>query len=112
LGPLDQSMFPEAHDNGAPALSHDGVTPTGAIQKPLPGLISGIGSMICGVFGFGVPVVGMVAACIGIWLGIRAIRQGRMGDHMTSVVCGAIGITVSALSIVFWVCAVLFESYH
>ena len=95
---LDQTMPPEAHN------------PDAAVQKPLPGLIAGIGSIICGMFGFGVPVLGMVAACIGIWLGIRAIQQGRVGGYMTSVVCGAIGITVSALSIVFWVCAVLFES--
>jgi hypothetical protein len=105
-------MSLEARDNGASAPSHDVVPPTEAVQKPLPGLIAGIGSIIGGVFGFAVPVLGVVAACIGIWLGIRAIQQGRMGGYTTSVVCGAIGIAVSALSIVFWVCAVLFESYH
>ena len=104
-------MSPEP-DTGAPPPSRGVMTPAGAVQKPLPGLISAIGAITCGVFAFGVPVMGMVAACIGIWLGIRAIRQGRVGGYMTSIVCGAVGITISTLSIVFWVCVVLFESYH
>ena len=105
-------MSLEADDSGTHSPPTGAVMPVEDAQKPLPGMIAGVGSVICGVLGFCVPVVGMVAACIGIWLGILAIRQGRVGRYTPSVVCGAIGITLSALSIVFWVCAVLFESYH
>ena len=109
-----ESMSPKAHDpeTAVTPPSHKAVNPAEDAKKPLPGMIAGIGSIIAGVLAFCIPIVGMVAACVGIWLGILAVRQGRAGRYMRSVVCGAIGIAMSALSIVYWVCVVLFESYH
>jgi len=84
---------------------HDRVTPA-------PGLIAGIGSIVAGVIGFSIPVLGMVVSCVGIWLGIRAMRAGRAARYSTSTTCGIIGTGVSVVGIAFWVCAILFESYR
>jgi hypothetical protein len=54
----------------------------------------------------------MIASCAGIGLGIWGFRQGRAASYTIGAVCGLIGIAVSILGIVFWVCVVLFESYH
>lgn len=98
-------MPPEANDPDA------GMTAP-IVRKPVPGLMASIGSIVAGVIGFSIPVVGTIASCVGIWLGIKGIRQGRVGNHRPSVICGIIGISVDGLGIVFWVCVVLFESYH
>jgi hypothetical protein len=75
-------------------------------------MFASIGSIIAGVIGFSVPVVGMAASCIGIWFGVTGIRQGRTAKYRPSIILGIVGISVDGLSIIFWVCAVLFESYH
>ena len=80
--------------------------------RPVPGLIAGIGSIVAGVIGFSIPVLGMAVSCAGIWLGIKAIRNGRAARYSTSTTCGIIGASISVLGIVYWVCAVLFESYR
>jgi hypothetical protein len=74
--------------------------------------MAGIGSIVAGVIGFCIPVLGTVVACVGIWLGIKAIRNGRAAHYATSITCGAIGACISVLGIVFWICAILFESYR
>ncbi len=81
-------------------------------QTPAPGLIAGIGSIVAALIGFGVPVLGVVASCVGIWLGITAVRRGRSTRYNPSVTCGVIGISLAVLGIVYWVCVVLFESYR
>jgi hypothetical protein len=86
--------------------------PVPAVQQPLPGLIAAICSIVAGVVGFMVPVLGMVASCVGIWLGVRGFRSGRAANYRPSVICASIGTVVSILGMVFWVCAVLFESYR
>jgi hypothetical protein len=98
-------------DAEAQSVSSDSAPPA-AVQKSQPGLISGIGSILCGLIGFGIPVLGILVAGVGIWLGILAILQARRTAARSSTICGIIGIALSALCIVFWVCAILFESYH
>jgi hypothetical protein len=85
---------------------------TRAAQKPLPGVIAGIGSIVAGVIGFGIPVVGILASCVGIWLGIKGIRQARAMNYRPSITFGIIGLSIDGLGIVFWVCVVCFESYR
>ena len=99
MPPFPQGPFPQVPDP-------DGVT------RPAPGLIAGIGSIVAGVIGFAIPVLGMAVSCAGIWLGIKAIRNGRAARYSTSTTCGIIGASISVLGIVYWVCAVLFESYR
>ena len=104
MPPFPQAPFPQAPF--PPAPDPDGVT------RPAPGLIAGIGSIVAGVIGFAIPVLGMAVSCVGIWLGIKAIRNGRAVRYTTSTSCGVIGASISVLGIVYWVCAVLFESYR
>ena len=82
------------------------------VQKPLPGLIAGICSIAAGLIGFSIPVVGVVASCVGIWLGVKGIRQGRMANHRASIICGISGLSISGLGILFWAGVILFESYR
>ena len=100
---------PELETSGAA----EGLVPSApAVQQPLPGLIAGVCSIVAGIVGFSVPVLGMVASCVGIWLGVRAFRAGRSANYRPSAICGGIGIAASILGMVFWVCAVMFESYR
>lgn len=80
--------------------------------NPQPGLIASIGSIIAAVIGFGLPVIGIIASCIGIGFGIKGLRQGRAANYNPAFVCGIIGLCLSVLGIVFWVMVVLFESYR
>jgi hypothetical protein len=86
--------------------------PTSPVQTPAPSLSTGTGAIIAALIGFAVPVLGMVASCVGIWLGIIAVRRGRSTRYIPSVTCGVIGIFIAVLGIVYWVCVVLFESYR
>lgn len=83
-----------------------------AISPQQPGLVIGLCSIAAGLIGFGVPVVGMIASLAGIGLGIWAFRQGRRARYRRGLICGLAGMVLSVLSIAFWVCVVLFESYH
>jgi hypothetical protein len=83
-----------------------------AAENPQPGLVAGLCSIAAGLVGFGVPVLGTIASCAGIGLGIWGFRQGRAAHYTRGAVCGLVGVSVSVLGIVFWVCAVLFESYR
>ena len=65
-----------------------------------------------GLIGFSVPVIGMIASCIGIWLGVRGFRRGRAARYPRSIVCGVTGISISVLSFVFWPYVMLSSSYH
>jgi len=107
-------MSPEAHDpeTEAPHAAGSAVTNPAAVQNQQPGLGVSICSIIAGVVGFSIPILGMIASCIGIWLGVRGFRQGRAGNYTPGIICAVIGIFLSVLSIVYWVSAVLFESYH
>jgi len=98
-------------DSEAPPAS-SGIAPPAAVQAAPPGLILGVGSILCGLAGFAVPILGILVAGIGIWLGVVAVRQARRASARSSLICGITGIALSVLSIVFWVCAVLFESYR
>ena len=82
------------------------------IRDARPGLTAGLGSIVAGVIGFCVPVVGMIASCAGIYLGVKAIRRGRASRDRTNLACGVTGTTLSGLGIVFWVIVILFESYR
>lgn|SRR5271154_7199120 len=107
-------MSPEAHNPDTempPAENSTGTNPV-AVQNQQPGLIVSVCSIVAGVVGFGVPILGMIASCIGIWLGVKGVRQGRAANYTPSTICGVIGISVAGLSIVYWVSAVLFESYR
>ncbi len=73
----------------------------------MPGLFS----IVAGVIGFSIPVLGVVASCAGIYLGVRAFRAGRAAVERSSVVCGVIGVSLCGLGITFWVMVVLFELY-
>ena len=77
-----------------------------------PSLFFAIASIVAGVIGFAIPVAGMAVACVGIWFGIKAIRQGRTTHDKPGVTCGIVGLSLCLLSIVYWVCAILFESYR
>jgi len=81
-------------------------------QNPRPSLFFAIASIVAGVIGFAIPVAGMAVACIGIWFGIKAIRQARATNDKLGITCGIVGLSLCLLSIVYWVCAVLFESYR
>jgi len=100
-------MLPEARDPEAGTPP-----PYVAVPNQQPGLIAGVCSIIAGAAGFAIPILGMVASCVGIWLGIKAIRQGRGGTYKPSVTCGIVGVSLAVLSIVYWVCVVLFESHR
>jgi hypothetical protein len=54
----------------------------------------------------------MLASFVGIGLGIWGFRQSRAARYNRGTICGITGIAVSVLSIVYWVCVVLFESYR
>jgi uncharacterized membrane protein HdeD (DUF308 family) len=82
------------------------------VKNEQPGLIAGVCSIVAGVTGFSVPVVGMIASCVGIWLGVSGFRRGRSASYRPSIICGIIGALVSILGIAYWVSAVLFESYR
>lgn len=99
-------------DTGRPAAANGIIPSAEAVQQLLPGLVAGVCSIVASIVGFSVPVVGMVASFAGIWLGVRAIRTGRAAGYRPSAICGGIGIIVSLLGIVFWVCVILFESYR
>ena len=86
--------------------------PREAVQNPQPGLVVGLCSIAAGLIGFAVPVIGTIASLAGIGLGVWAFRQGHAARYAPSTICGLIGIAASVLGIVFWVCVVLFESYH
>jgi hypothetical protein len=107
-------MYPEADDPNTvttPAPNR-GVAPAAPVQNRQPGFVVSLCSIAAGLVGFGVPVIGMIASFAGIGLGVWGFRQGRAAHYTPSVTCGLIGITVSVLGIVFWVCAILFESYR
>ena len=103
---LDQTMPPETDDPDAAA------PPAPNDPPPRPGLFFAIASIVAGVIGFAIPVVGMAVACIGIWFGIKAIRQARASSDKPGLTCGIVGLSLCLLSIVYWICAVLFESYR
>ena len=106
-------MAPEAHDSATktpPAAN-------GVVEAPValpgqPGLVIGLCSIAAGLVGFCVPILGMLASCAGIGLGVWGVRQGRAARYTPGIICGIVGIALSVLGIVFWVCVVLFESYH
>jgi hypothetical protein len=107
-------MSPEANDpdTGTPTAANSEVTTAAIAQNQQPGLIVSVCSMVAGVVGFGVPVLGMIAPCVGIWLGVTGFRQGRATNYTPSIICGIIGISLGGLSIVDWVSVILFESYR
>jgi hypothetical protein len=107
-------MSPEVDDpnTGTPPTAHVTLPTPVVALKPQPGLVVSLCSIAAGLIGFGVPVLGMLASCAGIGLGIWGFRQGRAAHYTPSIACGIIGTSISVLSIVFWVCAILFESYH
>jgi hypothetical protein len=106
------SAEPPDPGTGTPSSADGGMPTPAAVQNQQPGLVVSLCSIAAGMVGFGVPVLGVIAACVGIWLGVWGFRQGRAAHYTPSIICGVIGISVSVLSIVFWVCVVLFESYH
>ena len=77
-----------------------------------PGFVLSLCSIAAGLIGFGVPVIGILASCVGITLGIAGARRGRRAGVPRSMICGGIGTLISVLGIGFWVVVVLFESYH
>ena len=96
---------------GAPAEAKGAVSTPEDLPKQ-PGFVASLCSIAAGLIGFGVPVLGMIASCAGIGLGIWGFRQGRSAHYAPGSICGIVGVAVSVLGIVFWVCAILFESYH
>jgi hypothetical protein len=106
------SPEPTGSDTGTPPPLNGALATSRAVQNQQPGLVVGLLSIAAGLIGFGVPVLGMIASCAGIWLGVRGFRQSRPTHYTPGIVCGLIGVSVSILGIVFWVCAILFESYH
>lgn len=91
-----------------------GTPPAASVDAPSeqPGFVVSLCSIAAGLIGFGVPVLGMLASCAGIGLGIWGFRQGRAAHYPRSVVCGIAGISVSVLSFVFWPYVMLSSSYH
>jgi hypothetical protein len=39
-------------------------------------------------------VVGMLVSCVGVGLGIWALRRGRVAHYRRSVVCGIAGVSL------------------
>jgi hypothetical protein len=105
-------MSPEVDDpnTGTPPAARGVVATPAAVLKPQPGLVVGLCSIAAGLIGFG--VLGMLASCAGIGLGIWGFRQGRAAHYPRSIVCGIAGIAVSVLSFVFWPYVMLSSSYH
>jgi hypothetical protein len=105
---------PEPNDPATrtPPPPHGAIATPAATQNQQPGLVFGLCSIAAGLIGFSVPVLGMIASCAGIWLGVRGFHQGRPTRYIPGVVCGLVGVCLSILGIVLWVCAILFESYH
>lgn len=103
---------PNSPDPGTPPPLNGAIATPAAARNQQPGLVVGLCSIAAGLIGFGVPVLGMIASCAGIWLGVWGFRQSRPTHYTPGIVCGLAGISVSILSIVFWVYAILFESYH
>jgi hypothetical protein len=87
-------MCPEANESDT-GLSRP------VAQNQQPGMFASIGAIVAGVIGFSLPVVGMAASCIGIWFGVKGIRQGRAAKYRPSIICGIVGISVDGLGIVF-----------
>ncbi len=83
-----------------------------AAPNQQPGLVVSLCSIAASLIGFSVPVIGMIASCIGIWLGVRGFRRGRAAHYTAGTVCGVIGLSVSVLSFVFWPYVMLSSSYH
>jgi hypothetical protein len=98
-------MCPETNES-------DAESPPPVAQNQQTGMFASIGSIAAGVIGFSLPVVGMAASCIGIWFGVKGVRQGRAARYRPSIICGAAGIALDGLGIVFWLSAVLLESYR
>jgi hypothetical protein len=96
----------------APRAANSAVTNPAAVQNQQPGLAVSVCSIVAGVVGFSIPILGMIASCVGIWLGVRGFRQGRAGNYTPNIICAIIGMFLSGLSIVYWVSAILFESYR
>jgi hypothetical protein len=110
---LEFCMAPEPPDPNArtpPAGTGVAVAPVALPQQP--GFGVGLCSIALGVLGFGVPVLGMLASCAGIGLGIWGFRRGRAAHYPRSVACGIAGISVSILSFVFWPYVLLSSSYR
>jgi hypothetical protein len=107
-------MSPEVDDpdSGTLPAAHGTVATPAAVLKQQPGLVISLCSIAAGLIGFGVPVLGMLASCAGIGLGIWGFRQGRAAHYPRSIVCGIAGISVSVLSFVFWPYVMLSSSYH
>jgi hypothetical protein len=107
-------MSPDAHNpkSEAPSAANSAVTNPAAAQNQQPGLAVGVCSIVAGVVGFSIPVLGMIASCVGIWLGVRGFQQGRAGNYTPGTTCAIIGLFLSGLGIVFWVIVILFESYR
>jgi hypothetical protein len=99
-------------NTGPPQAANGEVPAPVVVLKQQPGLVISLCSIAAGLIGFGVPVLGVLASCVGIGLGIWGVRQGRAAHYTPSIACGIIGTSISVLSIVFWVWAILFESYH
>lgn len=72
-----------------------------------PGLVSGIVSCVCAVFGFFVPVLGMVLAIIGLVAGLQAYGKGKAAGYRPGLILGLIGALVSGLCLVVAALAIL-----
>src|SRR5580704_11638024 len=95
---------PNGRDTGTGPPLNGALATSAAAQNQQPGLVVGLLSIAAGLIGFGVPVLGMIASCAGIWLGVRGFRQSRPTRYTPGIVCGLVGTSASILSIVFWVC--------
>jgi hypothetical protein len=101
-------MFDGAHEPDTPP---DEVRTSIALPNQ-PGFLISLCSIAAGLVGFGMPVVGMLVSCVGVGLGIWALRRGRAAHYRRSVVCGIVGISLSVLSFVFWPYVIVTSSYH
>ena len=81
----------------------------GSIQQNLqPGLIGAVCSIVAGVLGFIIPVLGIIGSGVGLWLGIKALKIGQMSKYNPTTICGVIGIAIAGLAIFYWILSIVF----
>jgi len=71
-----------------------------------PGLIGGIISCVCAAFGFFVPVLGLLLAIIGLFVGMGAYKAGKRANYQPGLILGLIGAVISGVSLIIAALAV------
>ena len=76
-----------------------------------PGLVQAVASCICGLLGFIVPIVGIILAIVGCFLGRQAYRTGKANGndvvHITGMIGGLLSLGAVIVSAFLLITALL-----